>query len=706
MGINDPSSDYYISPATVVVSVIGIILATASYFFVPQRFNTATTYVAYWALLIACTLLTSASIYSPFIALWMIAVIFAGMFGRLTIVLLLAIINTLVAIYIFGGNGSSEYIISVLVALELPIVVSYVLWHTKSSTEKNKERAYSDLANELDQMANKSEVVINAISDGVIAISNSGTIELINPAAQRILGWDAKDAMNLDYKSVLQLLTANSHEVDKSNDPVFSVLTTNQPTRNTDLQIQSNSGKKIAIELLVSPIGKIGSGAIIVFRDIAKQLIEEKAQAEFISTASHEMRTPVASIEGYLGLALNPATATIDEKAREFIVKAHESAQHLGRLFQDLLDVTKADDGRLANNPKVVNLVDFTEGIVDSLRPKADEKQLRLFFKPATSNDPGGKKNLDPVFYSDIDNDHLREVLANLVENAIKYTPKGEVVIDVQGDDEHVLVTITDSGIGIPSEDIPHLFQKFYRVDNSDTREIGGTGLGLYLCRRLVEAMGGRIWVDSEYKKGSTFSVELPRLSANEAQRLIEAASSSSIKPIETSRYIAPTEEGANVMTPAEKEKALATPIILSRSAPARLDHKVDVSSKSAAPETESTDPLMGTPAPALPLPAPVKPESPIVLPPSMQAVQSNLQTAEQSKPTPATSVPQQPIVAPTPAPQPQQPAAPVVAQPAAPTPQPVSQPLQPQASMPAQQLSPPSQSATNINRSVTIPNR
>ncbi|MDT4848360.1 Adaptive-response sensory-kinase SasA [compost metagenome] len=121
-----------------------------------------------------------------------------------------------------------------------------------------------------------------------------------------------------------------------------------------------------------------------------------------------------------------------------------------------------------------------------------------------------------------------------MIENAIKYTPHGDVVIDVGGDSEHVVISISDSGIGIPAEDIPHLFQKFYRVDNSDTREIGGTGLGLYLCRRLAETMGGRIWVDSEYKKGSTFYLEVPRISHEEATALIEKATeqAATIEPI------------------------------------------------------------------------------------------------------------------------------------------------------------------------------
>src|SRR5690606_3878909 len=103
------------------------------------------------------------------------------------------------------------------------------------------------------------------------------------------------------------------------------------------------------------------------------------------------------------------------------------------------------------------------------------------------------------VYYANVDNDHFREVIGNLVENAIKYTQQGTISVDVTGDDKQIQVSVADTGIGIPAEDLPHLFQKFYRVDNSDTREIGGTGLGLYLSRRLAEAMEGRMWAESRH---------------------------------------------------------------------------------------------------------------------------------------------------------------------------------------------------------------
>lgn len=657
--------EFFVSPLAAGISVGAVILAGLSYFVVPESYRTVTAYAAYWILLyaIGALTLTTGSTNSPFIATWMIAAMFAGIFGRLTLTILFVGLNVYVGYVAFQGDVSKSMVLSIVLAGELPLLVSYILWHGKSNTDKTKDRAYYDLANELDQVSNKAEVVIGAISDGVIAINNHGEIELINPAAQQICGWGHQDALKLDYKSVLHLLTKNGSELEKSVDPVFSVLTTNQPIRRNDLQLQTSSGKKIIIEIVVSPIGRIGSGAIIVFRDVTKELEEEHAQAEFISTASHEMRTPVASIEGYLGLALNPATATIDAKARDFITKAHESAQHLGRLFQDLLDVTKADDGRISNNPKVIDVVQFTDDIIGGLRQKATEKNLKIYYKAKhEDDDPGGTRTVEPVFFVDVDADHLREVLSNLIENAIKYTPHGEVVIDVRGDDEHVVVSIADSGIGIPAEDIPHLFQKFYRVDNTDTREIGGTGLGLYLCRKLVETMGGRIWVDSEYKKGSTFSVELKRISHAEATRLIEALAEDAITPIRTNEALGDTIGGPSVQ---QKNQALSRPIITTKTRtiatmPAVSSAANGAAAKSFQPaiqnagkaEPTTIDPIIGN-STATEQAEPLRPHSGMVLPPKLQALQPVVKTAVPKPAAPATMTVVQPapVSAPTPAP-------------------------------------------------------
>ncbi len=403
--------------------------------------------------------------------------------------------------------------------------LTVLVWPFKPGTSKTPGAIGSNhrLADHAPQQSNaQAEVVINTIDEGVIAVNGKGNITLINPAATKLIGWTNGDALALNYRSVLQLVDAKDQPITDASDPILSTLNTNTPTETEHFSLVTGSGKRRLVALVISPFAEIGTGAIIVFRDITKSKAEEREQAEFISTASHEMRTPVASIEGYLGLALNPNTAQVDQRAHDYIGKAHEAAQHLGRLFQDLLDVSKADDGRLTNHPKVVDVVAYTGDIVEGLQQKASEKSLVLKYVPTPSTEKGGPKMVAPIYYANVDNDHLREVVANLVENAIKYTPQGQVTVDVSGDDQHVTVSVQDSGIGIPAEDIPHLFQKFYRVDNSDTREIGGTGLGLYLCRRLAEVMGGRIDLTSEFKKGSTFMLSIPRLERAEALRLQE----------------------------------------------------------------------------------------------------------------------------------------------------------------------------------------
>lgn len=362
--------------------------------------------------------------------------------------------------------------------------------------------------------------VLSAIDDGVVAIDPKGNLRIINPAAEQMIGWTNGDATGLVFDSVLTLVDGDGNALERAANPIQRALFDFESFTSNELFLKTQSGKKRQIFLRINPVDDMKTGLVVVFRDISKEVKENREQAEFISTASHEMRTPVASIEGYLGLSLNPTTATIDDRARDYLQKAHESTRYLGELFRDLLDISKAEDGRMKNEPVVIDAVEFTRDIWEGLKTKAEAKNLEYIFMPDQKN--SSERTLTPVYFVYADRDHLREVLDNLFENAIKYTPSGKVVINVSGDNENVRISVEDSGIGIPAEDIPHLFQKFYRVDNSETREIGGTGLGLYLSRKLVEGLGGKLSLESEYKKGSIFTVQLPRLERNKAEELKE----------------------------------------------------------------------------------------------------------------------------------------------------------------------------------------
>ncbi len=582
-----------------VAAVVTFVVSLVLYLKPPQNAIGTSTFIVYALLVltIASVVFFTGESNSPFIGLWIAVGVFAGVFGWKGFALILLLIAGYDA-YAYLRHVSPESLIIASLASIAPLVASFIIWHSRSAKEVQQAKAYKELASELSHEANKSETVINAINDGVILVDKEGVIQLINPAAQRIIGWGQEDAVGLSYKSVIKLNDKSDKPLTPEVDPVQQVLVTEQEVHSEDFSVMTEAGKKVLLSLIVSPIGHPSTGAIMVFRDMTKEKSEEREQAEFISTASHEMRTPVASIEGYLGLVLNPATATIDDKARDYVEKAQAAAKHLGRLFQDLLDVSKAEDGRMTNDPSVVDVVEFVGDVAEGLKPKAVEKGLRFLYKPLPEGE-SPERQIAPVYYAHVDNDHLREVIANLVENAIKYTPQGDVVIDVGGDETKVTISVQDSGIGIPTEDIPHLFQKFYRVDNSDTREIGGTGLGLYLCRRLAELMGGQIRVESEYKKGSTFYVDLPRIDHTEAQRLMEAATAAKQMAEETAE--------------AQPTPALITPV------------------EPAQPQP------VAQPLSAMPQPTPVPAPQPLPTTPAPQPVQ---QPAQPVTPQPPANVP------------------------------------------------------------------
>ncbi len=520
---------------------------------------------------IALLIWQTGGVTSPFIALWMLTAFCSAVFAGWGILAIALTTGAYVAYEYINGEFTPENLTLTLFVSAVPTIISIFVWRQTDGLD-DSSRNVKHLTNQLSEVASRAEIVINAIGDGVVAIDSVGVVQLINPAAQEILGWGKQDALALNYKSVLQMTDVNNHEIDPNQDPILDVLNTNQLRRAPTLTVETKSGKRITASMVVSPIGESGSGVIAVFRDVTKEKAEEREQAEFISTASHEMRTPVASIEGYLGLALNPQTAQVDIRARDYIMKAHEAAQHLGRLFQDLLDVSKSEDGRMTNIPKVVDMAVLTATIVEGLRAKAQEKGLQLNFKPA---DQRAQRILVPVYYVNQDNDHIREILNNLIENAIKYTPQGSVIVDITGGDDKVVISVKDSGLGIPAEDVPHLFQKFYRVNNSDRQSIGGTGLGLYLARRLTEVMQGRLWVESVYGQGSTFFVELPRITTDDAEQLKHQQAATAVPSATnlttafptTGKTLGPNDHSPHVM-PAPVPAPVDPPMAMARLAP------------------------------------------------------------------------------------------------------------------------------------------
>ena len=365
------------------------------------------------------------------------------------------------------------------------------------------------------------ELVLNSINDGVVIIDQNGLVKLANPAAARMTGIsDGSDALGLSYLSLMKMENGEGMVLQDSQNPLAHAVVNNEPFVSRDYYLVTPQGGKTPVMITMTPSGGRNADRIITFRNIAEELAKEGEQTEFISTASHEMRTPVASIEGYLGLALNPQTATIDNRARQYLTEAHNASQHLGKLFQDLLDVTKLDDKREKLHLVPVEMTSLVKQIADRQMATVNSKNLDYSF--GVKDGLEGKLQVEQLAYAMVDVDFLQEIINNLIENAVKYTNSGgRIWVSVRGDGDDVLINVTDSGIGIPPENLSHVFQKFYRVDNSATREMGGTGLGLYIVKARVEAMGGRVWAESSFGEGSTFYVALPRITPEQYEQQV-----------------------------------------------------------------------------------------------------------------------------------------------------------------------------------------
>ena len=528
------TADYHIDKIIFVQAVAGLFYLF-TFFWVLRRYSLPFATLVGSMLLTLLTLFGLANTdqttsYYAYMTLWFIMTFFGGLFG----LPLLMGSGFLTVVYValhsnFDPAEVSNHALLTLGGVAVLIVGGYFFWRRKFVSAQEKQ--VDQLSDMLKSNQKQSEILIQSIADGVIVTNTEGKITLTNPAASAMTEWPINEAVGVDAQLVAKLSREDGKPLDPEENP-FTIVLKQQQHSNETVTLTGRDGKTQIISLVISPVVEPGTntlvGAVAVMRDISDERAAEKQRADFISTASHEMRTPVAAIEGYLALALNDKVSTIDSRARGYLEKAHTSTQHLGKLFQDLLTSSKAEDGRLSNHPGVVEMGSFLQQLTDDLKFAAEKKGLFVDFLIGASNDAIDATNKDtvsthvlkPLYYVYADPDRMREVITNLFDNACKYTEQGKISIGLTGDTDVVQLYVRDTGSGIPADDIPHLFQKFYRVDNSATRTIGGTGLGLFICRKIVELYKGRIWVESDLGKGSTFFINLPRLSTQRAQAL------------------------------------------------------------------------------------------------------------------------------------------------------------------------------------------
>ena len=344
----------------------------------------------------------------------------------------------------------------------------------------------------LEQESKRLHSILSYMTDGVLATNRRGQITMINDMAKKQLGVQKEDVLN---KSILELLKIEDEYELRD-------LITQIPELTIDSQDANGEYLSLRVRFaLVRRESGFISGLVAVLHDTTEQEKEERERRLFVSNISHELRTPLTSVKSYLE-ALDEG-ALYDPVAPDFIKVSLDETNRMMRMVTDLLHLSRIDNATTKLDVELINFTAFITFILnrfDKMRNQDEEKKYELVRDyPITS------------VWIEIDTDKMTQVIDNILNNAIKYSPDGgKITVSMKTTDDQMILSISDQGLGIPKQDLPRIFDRFYRVDRARSRAQGGTGLGLAIAKEIIKQHNGFIWAKSEYGKGSTFTIVLP----------------------------------------------------------------------------------------------------------------------------------------------------------------------------------------------------
>lgn len=344
----------------------------------------------------------------------------------------------------------------------------------------------------LEQESKRLHSILSYMTDGVLATNRRGQIIMINDMAKRQLGVERDDALN---QNILELLKIE--EEYELRDLI---------TQSPELMIYSQNvnGEYISLRVRFALIRRESgfiSGLVAVLHDTTEQEKEERERRLFVSNVSHELRTPLTSVKSYLE-ALDEGALT-EPVAPDFIKVSLDETNRMMRMVTDLLHLSRIDNETSHLDVELINFTAFITFILnrfDKMRSQDDEKKYELVRDYPINS-----------VWIEIDTDKMTQVIDNILNNAIKYSPDGgKITVSMKTTYDQMILSISDQGLGIPKQDLPKIFDRFYRVDRARSRAQGGTGLGLAIAKEIIKQHKGFIWAKSEYGKGSTFTIVLP----------------------------------------------------------------------------------------------------------------------------------------------------------------------------------------------------
>ncbi|NNU90379.1 MULTISPECIES: ATP-binding protein [Anoxybacillus] len=339
--------------------------------------------------------------------------------------------------------------------------------------------------NALNQEKEQLASILSSMADGVITLNRNGEVLITNPPADRFLqAWYYEQGQRDD----LLPLPPQVNEL-------FKKAVTEEKEQAAEIALQ---GRNWVIVMTPLYNGKVIRGAVAVLRDMTEERRLDKLRKDFIANVSHELRTPIAMLQGYSEAIVDDIAAT-DEEKKELAKVIYDESLRMGRLVNDLLDLARMEAGHLTLHHEQVPLKPYIERIIHKFQALAKEKGVHLLVE------------MNDELIVSFDPDRIEQVLTNLIDNALRHTDEGgEVRVIVDADEEVVRISVQDSGSGIPEEDLPFVFERFYKADKARTRGRSGTGLGLAIAKNIVEAHKGTITVHSKLGEGTTFTFTLP----------------------------------------------------------------------------------------------------------------------------------------------------------------------------------------------------
>jgi len=345
---------------------------------------------------------------------------------------------------------------------------------------------------EAEEEKDKTQEIINSLADGLLVFDRENYLALINPRAEEFLNIKKGELIGKDvvdfsrFEQLKNLATLIGKDIKED---LFR----------KELKLTGDFILEISTVPLIA--GKTKVGTLIILHDVSREKIVERMKTEFVSISAHQLRTPLSAIKWTLRMLLDGDLGKISEEQREFIGKTYISNERMINLINDLLNVTRIEEGRYLHKPFLSEIAPVLQFVINSYKEEFKKRLISIKFKKP-------KKKLPKVL---LDIEKIKLAFQNIIDNAVKYTPaNGKVVVSLENNDKEIMVSVKDSGVGIPKERKGRVFSKFFRGANVIKMETDGSGLGLFIAKNIIESHGGKIWFKANKEKGTTFCFTVP----------------------------------------------------------------------------------------------------------------------------------------------------------------------------------------------------